>query len=106
MAAKIRDAFTRYRRLGAMENIEIRLHRTVLYNSIYRAEDQLLVNQHSYGVPAAHAPVFCLRDTGGGEMRLPSTSRASSAYGIVPRRSDSVVYQQEPTGYRPFSRAV
>ena len=63
MAAKIRNALTLYRPLRAVENIEIRLHRTVLYNSIYRADDQLLVNQHIYGVPAAHAPVFCLRNS-------------------------------------------
>ena len=61
MAAKIRNALTLYRPLRTMENIEIRLHRTVLYNSIYRADDQLMVNQHTYGVPAAQAPVFCLR---------------------------------------------
>jgi hypothetical protein len=47
-----------------VENIEIRLHRTVLYNSVYRADDQLMVNQHTYGVPAAQAPVFCLRNAG------------------------------------------
>jgi transcriptional regulator with XRE-family HTH domain len=68
MAAKIRNALTLYRPLTTVQNIEIRLHRTVLYNSIYRADDQLLVNQHSYGVPAAQAPVFCLRDTDGDEM--------------------------------------
>ena len=68
MPAKIRNALTLYRPLGTVENIEIRLHRTVLYNSIYRADDQLLVNQHTYGIPAAQAPVFCLCDTGGGEM--------------------------------------
>jgi transcriptional regulator with XRE-family HTH domain len=68
MAAKIRNALTLYRPLATVQNIEIRLHRTVLYNSIYRADDQLLVNQHTYGVPAAQAPVFCLCDTGGGEM--------------------------------------
>ena len=55
-------------RSARCENIEIRLHRTVLYNSIYRADDQLLVNQHTYGIPAAQAPVFCLSDSGGGEM--------------------------------------
>ena len=64
MAAKIRNALTLYRPLCAVENIEIRLHRTVLYNSIYRADDQLLVNQHTYGIPAAQAPVFCLRNAG------------------------------------------
>jgi len=68
MAAKIRNAITLYRPLCAVENIEIRLHRTVLYNSIYRADDQLLVNQHAYGLPAAQAPVFCLCGTDGGEM--------------------------------------
>ncbi len=32
------------------------LRPTVLYNSIYRADDKLLVNQHTYGIPAAQAP--------------------------------------------------
>ena len=40
MAAKIRNALMLYRPLCAAENIEIRLHRTVLYNSIYRADEQ------------------------------------------------------------------
>jgi transcriptional regulator with XRE-family HTH domain len=70
MAAKIRNALTLYRPLRVMENIEIRLHRTVLYNSVYRADDQLMVNQHSYGVPAAQAPVFCLRNAGGEMVAL------------------------------------
>lgn len=68
MAAKIRNALTLNRSLGAAGNIEIRLHRTVLYNSIYRADDQMLVNQHTYGIPAAQAPVFCPCDADGGEM--------------------------------------
>jgi hypothetical protein len=46
--------------LHASPNIEVRLHRTFLYNSIYRADDQLLVNQHAYGIHASRAPVFCL----------------------------------------------
>jgi len=65
MAAKIRNALMLYRPLGAVQNTEIRLHRTVLYNSIYRADGQFLVNQHTYGLPAAQAPVFCLCDAGG-----------------------------------------
>ena len=68
MAAKIRNALTLYRPLAAVKNIEIRLHRTVLYNSIYRADGELLINQHTYGIPATQAPVFCLSSTGGGEM--------------------------------------
>jgi transcriptional regulator with XRE-family HTH domain len=65
MPAKIRNALTLYRPLGSVQDIEIRLHRTVLYNSIYRADGQFLVNQHTYGIPAAQAPVFCLGDVGG-----------------------------------------
>ena len=58
MAAKIRNALALYRPLRDASLAEIRLHPTVLYNSIYRADDDMLVNQHAYGIPAAHAPVF------------------------------------------------
>ena len=68
MPAAIRNALALYKPLNEVENVEIRLHKTVLYSSIYRADDQLLVNQHAYGIPAAHAPVFCLRGTEGEEM--------------------------------------
>jgi hypothetical protein len=68
MPAKIRNALTLYRPLCAVENIELRLHRTVLYNSIYRADGRLLVNQHTYGIPAARAPVLCMGNTDTGEM--------------------------------------
>jgi len=40
----------------------------VLYNSIYRADDQLLVNTHVYGEPAHNAPVLHLRRVAGGDM--------------------------------------
>ena len=68
MPAKIRNALTLYRPLGTVQNIEIRLHRTMLYSSIYRADNQLLVNQHAYGIPAAQAPIFCLSRTDSGDM--------------------------------------
>jgi len=70
VAAKIRNALALYRPLVKNGNVQIRLHRTVLYNSIYRADDQLLVNQHTYGIPAAHAPVFCLRRAQDGDMAV------------------------------------
>jgi len=68
MPAKIRKALMLYRSVAEPENVEIRLHQTMLYNSIYRADDQLFVNQHAYGIPAEQAPVFCLHDAGSGEM--------------------------------------
>ena len=66
MPAKIRNALVLYNPLR--ENVEFRLHRTVLYNSIYRSDDQILVNQHVYGIPAAHSPVFAFRKAADGQM--------------------------------------
>ena len=68
MAAKVRNALTLYRPLAEIEHIEIRLHEAVLYNSIYRADDQLFVNQHAYGIPAARSPVFCFRESESGDI--------------------------------------
>ena len=46
----------------------IRLHDTTLYNSIFRFDNDMLVNTHVYGLPAAHAPVMHLRRLDGGEL--------------------------------------
>lgn len=68
MAAKISNALTLYRPLLALDNVEIRLHGTVLYASIYRADDDLLVNFHAYGLNAAQAPVFRMRGSAAGDV--------------------------------------
>jgi hypothetical protein len=43
---RIRMALAYYRPLVGVEGIEFRLHGTSLYNSIFRYDDQMLVNQH------------------------------------------------------------
>ncbi|GII67369.1 hypothetical protein Skr01_74540 [Sphaerisporangium krabiense] len=58
MIARIKNAIKLYEPLQATEGVEVRLHRTVLYNSIYRADDNLLINLHAYATPAAQAPVM------------------------------------------------
>ena len=68
LAAKIRNAVVLYRPLHGAANVEIRQHSTVLYNSIYRADGQMLVNTHIYGKPAALAPVMHLRQIAGGTL--------------------------------------
>jgi hypothetical protein len=66
-AAEIREALALFG--GLRENgAEIRLHRAVLYNSIYRADDQLLVTQHAYGIPVDREPVLYLRSAAAGDM--------------------------------------
>ena len=68
MGSKIRNVLVLTRKLRGVEGAEFRFHRTVLYNSIYRGDDQLLVNTHIYGFPAAQAPVWHLRKVAGGEI--------------------------------------
>jgi hypothetical protein len=68
LTVKVRSSLGLFRPLLAEPGVEIRLHGTVLYNSIYRADEQLLVNTHIYGVMANNAPVFHLRKIPGGEM--------------------------------------
>jgi transcriptional regulator with XRE-family HTH domain len=68
LAAKIRNALVLYEPLKRTADAEIRLHRTVLYNSIYLADDEVLVNQHVLGIPAAKSPVLHLRNDGQGDL--------------------------------------
>ena len=48
--------------------MEIRCHGTTLYNSIYRYDDEMIVNPHVYGIPAPHAPALHLRRLSAGSM--------------------------------------
>lgn len=68
MAAKIRNALVLYKPLRDLDAVEIRLHTAVLYNSIYRADDQLIVNAHIYGTPAAQAPAWHIRATDNADL--------------------------------------
>lgn len=63
MIARIRNALILYGPLADEPGVELRLHDTVLYNSIYRGDDELLVNTHAYRLPASHAPVLHVRRT-------------------------------------------
>lgn len=53
----------------------LRLHTTTLYSSIFRFDDDLLVNWHIYGTPAADAPMF--------QFRIPDDGRPSTATRLV-----------------------
>ncbi|NUP43049.1 MAG: XRE family transcriptional regulator [Streptomyces sp.] len=69
MGGKIRNALVNYQPLFTSHpEIEFRLHDTVLYNSIYLADDEMLANTHVYGIGAYMAPVFHLRRLPGGGL--------------------------------------
>jgi hypothetical protein len=68
ISAKIANTIHNYRDLIGMANVDFRLHDTVLYNSIYRADDEMLVNAHLYGAPAHMSPLLHLRRVAGAEL--------------------------------------
>src|ERR1022692_2491087 len=68
VAAEIRNVLVLYRPLRGIERAEFRFHQTILYNSIYRGDDQLLVNTHVHGIEAARAPLWHLRKIAGGQL--------------------------------------
>ena len=62
-AARIRNVQALIKPLIAHDGVELRPHHTVLYNSIYRADDRLFTNPHIYGMPASAAPILRLHRT-------------------------------------------
>lgn len=68
MAAKAGNALVLHRSLTASRGAQVRLHATVLYASIFRADDEMLVNSHVYRLGAAQAPVLHLRRQDGGRL--------------------------------------
>lgn len=63
VAGRVRAVLAYYRPVAGMA--EVRLHDTPLYNSVYRFDDEMIVNTHVYGILAAYTPVMHLRRVDG-----------------------------------------
>jgi hypothetical protein len=63
VAGRVSAVLSYYRQLP--DGVELRLHDTPLYNSIYRFDDEMLINVHAYGILAAYTPVMHLRRVDG-----------------------------------------
>ena len=68
VAARIRNVLALLRPLRRVDGIEFRLHHACLYTSIFRSDDDVIVNTHVYGVAGSNAPVLHLRKVPGGDM--------------------------------------
>lgn len=79
LAAKIRASLSYYRPLVDAPGCEVRLHNTTLYNSLFRYDDQLLVNPHLWGQPASANPTLRLKRTEGAEW----FDRYSESFDVV-----------------------
>jgi transcriptional regulator with XRE-family HTH domain len=67
-AARIRDVLAQYGRLCDRKEVQIRLHRVMLSNTLYRADDELLIGQRAFAIPDRRTPVLHLRRTGEGDI--------------------------------------
>ncbi len=68
LIGRIRMALAYYRPLVDVEGVTFHLHATALYNSIFRYDDQMLVNQHIYGTYGYLAPILHLRQVEGTDL--------------------------------------
>jgi hypothetical protein len=68
LAHKIRSSLTYYRDIAAAGDCEIRLHGCTLYASLFRYDDDILVNPHAWGEPASANPTLHLRKLDGGQL--------------------------------------
>lgn len=66
--ARIRNALALIEPLTAIDGVDIRYHKTTLYNSIFRFDDEMVVNMHVYGQPGAYAPALHLRRLPAGDL--------------------------------------
>ncbi len=68
LAAKVRNVLVYLGALSATDGIDLALHTTTLYATIYRFDDEMLVNTHTYGFPAYMSPVLHLRRRTSGSL--------------------------------------
>jgi hypothetical protein len=68
IASRCELALLHFRPLIGHERISVHLHDTTLYNSIFRFDDEMLVNAHLYATNAYAAPVLHFRRLAGGQL--------------------------------------
>lgn len=69
VATKVRNSPRLLQRpLYRAPGVQVRLHRSTLYTSIYRSDDTMIANPHVLGLPAAQAPAIHLRRLSAGGL--------------------------------------
>jgi hypothetical protein len=67
-AARCRMSWSYFEPLVGLPNVLARQHGTTLYASVFRFDDTLLVNTHTYGAPGSRSPVLHLQRLDGGRL--------------------------------------
>jgi ADP-ribose pyrophosphatase YjhB (NUDIX family) len=99
LAARVRLGLLYLRDAIGAPGVELRFHATTLYNSLYRFDDDLLVNAHVYGAPAAHSP---------GAAPAPPARRSAvrPLPGLLRASLGAGQHRQRPRGARPGRKAI
>src|SRR6266511_1890162 len=66
LVARVRTSLRYFGELGDCEGIELRLHATPLYNSLFRFDDEMFITPHLYARTCFRAPLLYLRRLGAG----------------------------------------
>ena len=66
--ARVRMALAYYAPLAGVPGIDFLLQKETLYNSIFAYDDEMLVNQHVYGMYGYMSPILHLRRMEGGDF--------------------------------------
>jgi transcriptional regulator with XRE-family HTH domain len=98
--ARVRMALTYYAPLAGAPGVDFRLQRTTLYNSIFVYDDQMLVNQHAYGVYGYMAPLLHLRQTEGGDFFAMYLASFERVWETSSPLEDSGFWQQRTAALR------
>lgn len=64
LGAKIRASLSYFEALSGAPGCEVRLHNTTLYASIFRYDQEAMINPHIFGKPASANPLLHVRDIG------------------------------------------
>lgn len=68
MAHRIRLSLRYFDEARGVPSLELRVHGTTLYGTLFRADNTVLVNTHVHGAPAAQSPVLHLQRVPGGRV--------------------------------------
>jgi len=64
LPARIRTTLYHFRGLNNLAGIEMRYHSTIMYNSVFRFDNEMFVTPHLYGLHGSKAPLLHLRCLG------------------------------------------
>lgn len=68
VSARIHNALALITPLASIDGVDLHYHDTTLYNSVFRFDDEMIINMHVYGQPGAYAPAMHLRRLAGGDL--------------------------------------